>query len=217
MADPEVRSLPRLGESAPDFEAATSRGPVRLADYRGKWLMLFSHPADFTPVCTTEISTFARRHGEFQARGVELLGLSVDSVQSHIAWTHDMARMGTPIPFPIIADLDMSISHRYGMLHPGESSTATVRTVFFIDPKAVVRAILYYPMSLGRSVDELLRVFDGLQTADRLGVSTPVDWHTGDDVVLPAPKSAAEIETREEAEAKGYTYHTWYLRTKPEG
>jgi peroxiredoxin 2/4 len=217
MSDEQVKTLPRIGEAAPDFEAASSRGPVKLADYNGKWLMLFSHPADFTPVCTTEISTFARRYGEFQARGVELLGISVDSVQSHIAWTHDMAQLGTPIPFPIVADLDMAVSRRYGMLHPGESVTATVRAVFFIDPKGVVRALLYYPMSLGRSVDELLRVFDGLQTADRLGVSTPVDWKPGDDVVIPPPKSVSEIETAEEAKAKGYTYHTWYLRTKPQG
>ncbi len=216
MPDSEFTTLPRIGDPAPDFEAVTSRGPVRLADYAGKWLMLFSHPADFTPVCTTEISAFARRHGDFQARGVELLGISVDSVPSHIAWTQDMARLGTPIPFPIIADLDMSISRRYGMLHPGESATATVRAVFFIDPKGIVRAMLYYPMSLGRNVDELLRVFDGLQTADRLGVSTPVDWRPGDQVVVPAPKSASEIESEAEAQAKGYTFHTWYLRTRPE-
>ncbi|MCL6594738.1 MAG: peroxiredoxin [Firmicutes bacterium] len=217
MAEEEIRSLPRIGEPAPDFEAPTSRGPVKLSDYNGKWLMLFSHPADFTPVCTTEISAFARRYGEFQARGVELLGLSVDSVHSHIAWTRDMAEMGAPVPFPIIADLDMSVARRYGMIHPNESATATVRAVFFIDPKGIVRAILYYPMSLGRSVDELLRVIDGLQTADRLGVSTPADWRPGSEVIVPAPKSAAEVETPEEARAKGYTYHTWYLRTKPQG
>jgi peroxiredoxin (alkyl hydroperoxide reductase subunit C) len=215
MADEEIRTLPRIGDPAPDFEAPTSRGVVKLSDYHGKWLMLFSHPADFTPVCTTEISAFARRYDEFQTRGVELLGLSVDSVQSHIAWTRDMAQLGTPIPFPIIADLDMSVSKRYGMLHPSESATQTVRTVFFIDPKGIVRALLYYPMSLGRSVDELLRVIDGLQTADRLGVSTPADWRPGQEVVVPAPKTAAEVETPEEARAKGLNYHTWYLRTKP--
>jgi len=213
----EDRSLPRIGEHAPDFEQKSTHGMKKLSDYEGKWLMLFSHPADFTPVCTTEISGFARRYGEFQARGVELLGISVDSVQSHIAWTHDMAEMGVPIPFPILADLDMGVARRYGMIHAGESATATVRTVFFIDPKGIVRAILYYPMSLGRSVDELLRVFDGLQTADRLGVSTPVDWKPGDDVVVPPPQSLGDVETPEQAKAKGYTYHTWYLRTKPQG
>jgi peroxiredoxin (alkyl hydroperoxide reductase subunit C) len=210
----EARSLPRIGEAAPDFEAKSTHGAIKLADYNGKWLMLFSHPADFTPVCTTEISAFARRYNEFQARGVELLGISVDSVQSHIAWTHDMAQLGTPIPFPILADLDMSVSRKFGMIHPGESTTQTVRTVFFIDPKGIIRAILYYPMSLGRSVDELLRVFDGLQTADRLGVSTPVDWHPGDEVVVPAPQSVNDVETPDQAKAKGYNFKTWYLRTK---
>lgn len=215
--DEEKRTLPRIGEAAPAFESKSTHGVIKLGDYHGKWLMLFSHPADFTPVCTTEISAFARRHGEFQARGVELLGISVDSVQSHIAWTRDMAQLGQAIPFPILADLDMSVSRQFGMLHPGESTTQTVRAVFFIDPKGIIRAMLYYPMSLGRSVDELLRVFDGLQTADRLGVSTPVDWHPGDDVVVPAPQSVGDIETADQARAKGYDYKTWYLRTKPQG
>jgi peroxiredoxin (alkyl hydroperoxide reductase subunit C) len=210
-----VRSLPRLGEKAPEFEANTTHGPKKLSDYRGRWVMLFSHPADFTPVCTTEITEFARRYDEFQQRGVDLIGLSVDSVPAHLAWTRDMAEdLGKPVPFPIIADLDMKVAHAYGMLHPGESVTATVRAVFFIDPEGVVRAILYYPLTLGRSVDELLRVFDALQTAAKHGVSTPVDWHPGDEVVVPAPASADKILSKDEAERQGLHYRRWYLRTR---
>lgn len=209
-----VPRLPRIGEPAPDFEAVTTHGIKRLSDYRGKWLMLFSHPADFTPVCTTELMEFARRYGEFQARGVELLGLSVDSVSAHLAWTRDMAEMGTPIPYPIIADLDMKIARLYGMIHPGESSTVTVRAVFFIDDRGTIRALLYYPLSLGRSVDELLRVFDALKTADQYACSTPVDWTPGKPVVVPAPSTQDKMETPEEAQSKGYDYRRWYLRLK---
>lgn len=206
--------LPRIGEPAPEFEAVTTQGIKRLSDYRGKWLMLFSHPADFTPVCTTELMAFARRYGEFQERGVELLGLSVDSVSSHLAWTRDMAEMGTPIPYPIIADLDMKVATKYGMIHPGESATVTVRTVFFIDDKGTIRALLYYPLSLGRNVDELLRVFDALRTADQNHVSTPVDWTPGQPVVVPAPTTQDKLETREEAESQGLDFRRWYLRLK---
>ena len=186
----------------------------RLSDYRGKWLMLFSHPADFTPVCTTELMAFARRYGEFQARGVELLGLSVDSVSSHLAWTRDMADMGTPIPYPIIADLGMKVAAKYGMIHPGESATVTVRAVFFIDDRGTIRAVIDYPLSLGRNVDELLRVFDALKTADPNGVSTPVDWTPGQPVVVPAPSTQDRIESQEEAEMKGLEFRRWYLRLK---
>lgn len=206
--------LPRIGEPAPDFEAQTTHGVKRLSDYRGKWLMLFSHPADFTPVCTTELMAFARRYGEFQERGVELLGLSVDSVSSHLAWTRDMAEMGTAIPYPIIADLDMKVATRYGMIHPGESATVTVRTVFFVDDKGTIRALLYYPLSLGRNVDELLRVFDALKTADQNRVSTPVDWTPGQSVVVPAPTTQDKLETKEQAEGQGLEFRRWYLRLK---
>jgi peroxiredoxin (alkyl hydroperoxide reductase subunit C) len=209
----QVHSLPRIGEPAPDFEANTSKGPVRLSQFRGRWVMLFSHPADFTPVCSTEIMEFARRYDEFQARQVDLLGLSVDSVPAHIAWTRSLAQqLGKPIPFPIIADLDMKVSRLYGMIHPQESNTATVRAVFFIDDAGIIRALLYYPLSTGRSVDELLRVFDSLQTTKRLSVSTPVDWKPGDPVVVPAPATADQVEEREEAEKKGLIYRDWYLR-----
>ncbi len=210
-----INGLPRIGDPAPDFTANSTEGPITLSQYRGKWVMLFSHPADFTPVCTTEISEFARRSDEFAKRNVQLIGLSVDGVPSHIAWTRDIASIaGKPVPFPIIADLDMKVSQLYGMLHPGESSTVTVRSVFFIDDKGVIRALVYYPLSTGRSVDELLRVFDGLQTTSRHAVSTPVDWVPGKPVVVPAPATGDSVLDREQAEAQGLTYRTWYLRMK---
>ena len=207
--------LPRIGEAAPDFEANSTQGPIKLSQFRGKWVMLFSHPADFTPVCTTEIAAFARRNDEFVKRGVQLIGLSVDGVPSHIAWTRDIANIaGQPVPFPIIADLDMKVSNLFGMLHPGESNTATVRSVFFIDDKGITRALIYYPLSTGRNVDELLRVFDSLQTTSRHSVSTPVDWLPGQPVVVPAPATAEAVLDREQAEAQGLTFRTWYLRMK---
>lgn len=159
---------------------------------------LFSHPADFTPFCTTEISEFARRHEEFQRRGLQLPGLSVDSVPAHSARTRDIAqRLGHLVPFPIIADLAMAVSHRHGMMHPGEAETAPLRAVFFIDDQGIIRALLYYPLLLGQSEDELLRVIDGLQTTARHGVATPVNWTTGQPVVVPAPATAANLEKRE--------------------
>jgi peroxiredoxin (alkyl hydroperoxide reductase subunit C) len=207
--------LPRIGEPAPDFEARSSHGPVRLSQYKGRWLMLFSHPNDFTPVCTTEIMEFARRYPEFQKRGIDLLGLSVDGVPAHIAWMNNMAEMlGKPIPFPIIADVDMTVAKLYGMIHPGDALTETVRAVFFIDDVGMVRALLYYPLSTGRSVDELLRVFDSLQVKSRSNYATPVDWHPGEPVVVPAPASLDQVETPEAARAKGLDYRAWYLRMK---
>lgn len=208
--------LPRSGERAPDFEAQRTHGPVRLSPSRGKWVMLFSHPADFTPVCSTEIAEFARRHEDFIDRHIQLLGLSVDSASSHIAWTRDMAEwLGRAIPFPIVADVDRRVSRLYGMIHPGESDTATVRSVFFIDDQGMVRARLSYPFSTGRHVDELLRVFDSLQTAARHGCATPVDWTPGQPVVVPAPATADAVYNREEAEKAGVIYRAWYLRLKP--
>jgi peroxiredoxin (alkyl hydroperoxide reductase subunit C) len=207
--------LPLIGEPAPDFEANTSLGPIRLSQYRGRWVMLFSHPADFTPVCSTEIMAFARRYDEFQRRGIDLIGLSVDSVPSHIAWTRSLAeKLGRPIPFPIIADLTMDVARRYGMIHPEASQTATVRAVFFIDDQGIIRALLYYPLTTGRSVDELLRVFDSLQTTARHAVSTPVDWRPGEPVVVPAPGRADQVQERDEAERDGLQYADWYLRFK---
>lgn len=211
----EVQTLPRLNEPAPDFEANTTKGKMKLSDLRGKWVVLFSHPADFTPVCSTEFAAFARRYEEFEKRNVQLLGLSVDSVQAHLAWVHDLEKaFDLKIPFPVIADLDMKVSRMYGMIHPAASTTATVRTVFFIDDKGILRAMIYYPMNVGRNISEILRVVDALQTADKYAVSCPADWQPGDPVVVPAPATADAIESKEQSEAKGLEYKTWYVRTK---
>ncbi|MHB8302937.1 MAG: peroxiredoxin [Acidobacteriaceae bacterium] len=209
--------MPRIMEDAPDFEAKTTQGPVRLSDYtsKGKWVMLFSHPADFTPVCSTEFLAFARRNAEFVKRNVQLMGLSVDSLYSHIAWARDIEqRAGLQIAFPIIADLDQKVARLYGMVHEAVSDTATVRAVFFIDPKRKIRAILYYPMQLGRNVDELLRMFDGLQMADLNSVSTPADWQPGEAVIVPAPPTLDAARQRASGGDKGLNVEAWYLATK---
>ena len=152
----EIISFPRVGEMAPSFEAVTTHGTLRLEDFKGSWLVLFSHPADFTPVCTTEFIAFSQAYPEFQKRGAELLGLSVDSVSSHIAWARNIQeKTGVKVPFPIIADLSKEVSIKYGMIHPGESKTETIRCVFIIDPDQVIRAILYYPLTTGRNISEI--------------------------------------------------------------
>ena len=167
-ATEKQQTVPRINETAPDFEAKSTSGPIKLSDYKGKWVVLFSHPADFTPVCTTEFVEFARHSDDFKSRDVQLLGLSVDSVPAHIAWIRNINQnFGVQVDFPVIADLDTKVAQKYGLIHPGASETATVRAVFVIDPKSVVRALIYYPMSLGRNIDEILRVIDGLQTADQ--------------------------------------------------
>lgn len=213
--DQEARTLPRLLEPAPDFEAVTTQGKIKLSDFRGKWVVLFSHPADFTPVCSTEFGGFAQRAKEFEQRGVQLIGLSVDGVQAHLAWMRDIEEVfHTKVTFPVIADLDMKVSRLYGMIHPGASGTAAVRSVFFIDDKGVLRAMIYYPMNVGRFIPEILRVVDALQTSDKHGVSTPADWTPGDAVVVPPPAQASAIVPKEEEEQKGYDYKKWYLRMK---
>jgi peroxiredoxin (alkyl hydroperoxide reductase subunit C) len=204
--------LPRLGEPAPDFEAITTQGKIKLEDYKGSWLILFSHPADFTPVCTTEFMAFAEIYEELQKRGVELLGLSVDSVSSHIAWVRNVEeKTGVKIPFPIIADLSKEVTLCYGMIHPGQSKTETVRCVFVIDPNQIVRAILYYPLTTGRNMYEILRLVDALQTTDQHGVATPANWKPGDMVVVPPPNTQ---EMAEERLKQGYECVDWYLCKK---
>lgn len=191
------RSMPRINEPAPDFSANTTHGPKKLSDYKGRWLVLFSHPADFTPVCTTEFLGFAERFEEFQKRNVDILGVSVDSIFSHLGWVQAIKeKLGVNIPFPIIADLDMKVASSYGMIHPGASDTATVRAVFIIDDKQMIRALVYYPMSAGRNLDEILRLVDALQTGDKHGVACPVGWRPGEPVVVPAPKTQADMEKR---------------------
>ncbi len=191
------RSLPRLNEPAPDFEALSTFGPIKLSDYRGKWVILFSHPADFTPVCTTELTEFARRHEEFKKLNTQLIGLSIDSVYSHLAWIRNMEQhFGVKIDYPLIADLDMKVAQLYGMIHPGASSTATVRCVFFIDDEGILRAMIYYPLTNGRSVDEILRVLQGLQLNKTKGVATPEGWRPGEKVIVPAPTTLKAAEER---------------------
>ena len=207
--------LPLIGEPAPAFEAESTHGPLRLSDYAGRWLVLFSHPADFTPVCTTEFVAFAELADEFAARNVALLGNSIDSVFSHLAWTRAIAdKLGVRIPFPIIADLDTKVARAYGMLHPQTSKTAAVRAVFVIDADQIVRAILYYPMNAGRMIPEILRLVDALQTSDRDGVSCPANWQPGDDVVVGAPRTQAEMDARDEDDSIKIT--DWYLATRPD-
>ncbi|MFE9095902.1 peroxiredoxin [Streptomyces sp. NPDC007264] len=215
QASSETRAtLPLIGDKAPYFEADSTHGPVRLTDYAGRWLVLFSHPADFTPVCTTEFVAFTELADEFAARGAALLGNSVDSVHSHLAWTRAIEeKLGVRIPFPIIADLDTGVSRAYGMLHPNTSGTAAVRAVFVIDPEQTVRAVLYYPMNAGRMIPELLRLLDALQTSDRDGVSCPANWRPGEDVVLGAPKTQAELDAR--LADGGVKLTDWYLAWKP--
>ncbi|HMK31606.1 MAG TPA: peroxiredoxin [Terriglobales bacterium] len=208
--------MPKINEPAADFEAKSTQGVIRLSDFtkQGKWVLLFSHPADFTPVCTTEFIALAERSADFEKRNVQLVGISIDSVYSHIAWIRNIEdKAGVKVPFPVVADLDQKVARAYGMVHESVSDTATVRAVFMIDPKGVIRAMLYYPMSLGRSVDELIHVFDALQTADKNGVSTPANWRPGDPVVVPAPATQADAEARI-AGKNGLEITDWYLSKK---
>lgn len=204
--------MPLLGEPAPDFAAKTTHGMKKLSDYKDKWLIIFSHPADFTPVCTTEFIGFAEIYPELQKRNVELLGLSIDSVYSHIAWVRTVEEnFGVKIPFPIIADLDMTIAKKFGMIHPGQSSTETIRTVFIIDTKGILRTMLYYPLSNGRNMHEILRIIDALQTSDKHGVATPANWKLGDKVIVPPPKTQEEAENRLR---EGYECKDWFFCEK---
>jgi peroxiredoxin (alkyl hydroperoxide reductase subunit C) len=205
-------AMPGLNRTAPDFSADTTFGPKKLADYKGKWLVLFSHPADFTPVCTTEFIGFARLQDDFAKLNCELLGLSVDSTFSHIAWTRNIEdKFGVRINFPIIEDLSMKVASAYGMIQPGASDTSAVRATFVIDPNGILRAMLYYPMTNGRSVAEVLRLVEALQTSDREGVATPEGWTPGDDVIVPPPKT---VEAARKREGEGYEYTDWYFSKK---
>ncbi|MDP3516889.1 MAG: peroxiredoxin [Pseudohongiella sp.] len=189
--------LPRLNEAAPDFTAPTTHGVKSLSDYRGKWLVLFSHPADFTPVCTTEFMAFAKAAPDFAKLDAELLGLSIDSTHSHIAWVLNIKeKFGVDIPFPIIDDLKMDVARAYGMIHEGASDTSAVRATFLIDPEGKLRAMVYYPMTNGRSIAEFLRLLAALQTSDKHSVATPEGWQPGDKVIVPPAKTVAEATRR---------------------
>lgn len=195
--DTAAYGLPRLNERAPEFNAPTTDGDKCLDDYKGKWLVLFSHPADFTPVCTTEFVAFAKAEPEFTKRNCELLGLSIDSTHSHIAWMRNIEeKFGVTIPFPIIADLKMDVARAYGMIHPGAADTSAVRATFIIDPNGILRAMVYYPMSNGRLIEEFIRLLDALQTSDEHKVATPEGWKPGDRVIVPPAATAAEADAR---------------------
>lgn len=211
----EERGLPRIGDHAPDFSAVTTQQ----TDFNfsvwqeQRWVVLFSHPADFTPVCTTELIAFGQLNEQFRQRGVKLIGLSVDSIHAHLAWLRNIHdKMGATIPFPMIADVDMRVAKLYGMIHANASSTATVRAVFIIDPKRVIRALLYYPLNAGRNVDEILRLVTALQTTDRFACATPANWREGEKVVVPPPKTVQEVD---EVLAKTeYEHRDFYLALK---
>jgi peroxiredoxin (alkyl hydroperoxide reductase subunit C) len=209
-----VNQMPRIGDTAPDFTAVTTKGTIKLSEYaENKWIVLFSHPADFTPVCTTEMSGFAQNKAEFDALNTELIGLSIDSVFSHLAWVNNVKQnTGVYFDFPIIADIDMKVSKLYGMLQPNESETHAVRAVFFIDPEKKIRLIMYYPLNVGRSMDEILRVLTALQTSDKHGVAMPLNWKKGDKVIVPPPTNLEQMQERIDGDYEEKI--DWYLVKK---
>lgn len=219
----QVYSMPRIGDKAPSFKAKTTQGEINFpGDFGGKWKILFSHPADFTPVCTSEFMTFATMEEEFKALNTQLVGLSVDGLYSHIAWLRAIKEKieykgmkNVEVKFPLIEDITMEVAKMYGMIQPGESATQAVRAVFFIDPNDVIRAIVYYPLSLGRNFDELKRVIIALQTADNFGVALPADWRPGDNVIVPPAGSCGVAKSRMDGDEDGVVCHDWYFCTKP--
>ena len=222
METNELYVMPRIGEKAPSFKAVTTQGEINFPeDYAGKWTILFSHPADFTPVCTSEFMTFASMDEEFKALNTHLVGLSVDGLYSHIAWLRTIKEKieykgmkNVEVNFPLIEDITMEVAKKYGMIQPGESSTKAVRAVFFIDPQGVIRTIIYYPLSMGRNFDELKRVLIGLQTADAFGVALPADWRPGDDVIVPTAGSCGTAKARMEGQEGEMTCYDWFFCTK---
>lgn len=209
----ETTSMPRIGEPAPSFEIETTHGMISSKSYKGKWFILFSHPSDFTPVCTTEFIGFQRIFPELQKLNTELIGLSIDSVHSHIAWVRNIEeKFNVKIGFPIIADLNKEVAIKYGMLMAGNQSTEASRAVFVVDDKQIIRAIIYYPLSTGRNMDEILRLVKALQTADEHSVATPADWLPGEKVIVKPPRTQQEAEER--ANSSEYEYVDWYFSKK---
>jgi peroxiredoxin 2/4 len=213
--------MPRIGDKAPAFKATTTQGDISFPDqYGGSWVILFSHPADFTPVCTSEFMTFACLEEKFSQVNCKLVGLSVDGLYSHIAWLRTIKEKieyrgmkDVEVNFPLIEDISMEVARKYGMIQPGESTTKAVRAVFVIDPKGVIRTIVYYPLSLGRNFDELYRVIVALQTADAFSVATPADWRPGDDVIVPPAGSCGAAKDRMEGKEE-MTCHDWFFCTR---
>jgi peroxiredoxin (alkyl hydroperoxide reductase subunit C) len=218
----KVVAMPRIGEKAPVFKAVTTQGEINFpADYKGSWVILFSHPADFTPVCTSEFMTFASMEKQFNEAGCKLVGLSVDGLYSHIAWLRTIKEKieyrgmkNVEVKFPLIEDITMEVATKYGMMMPGESNTKAVRAVFFIDPKGVIRTIIYYPLSLGRNFDELYRALIALKTADEFGIATPADWRPGDDVIISPAGSCGAAQDRMEGKEEGLECKDWFFCTK---
>jgi peroxiredoxin (alkyl hydroperoxide reductase subunit C) len=210
----EIYTMPRIGDMAPDFEAVTTTGNMKFSDYnKGSWVVLFSHPADFTPVCTTEMSGFAQESDFFEKHNTKLLGLSIDSIYSHIAWVNAVdEKTGVLFNFPIIADIDMNVAKLYGMLQPGESETAAVRAVFFIDPKGKIRLIMYYPLNVGRNMEEIKRSLLALQTSDEHQVAMPLNWQPGDKVIVGAPNTLEGLAARKKDTELEQV--DWYLAKK---
>ena len=218
----ETYSMPLIGDDAPAFEAVTTQGKINFPeDYKGKWVILFSHPADFTPVCTTEFMTFASMQEDFKKLNTELIGLSIDSLYAHIAWLRTInekieykGMKNVEVTFPVIEDIKMDVAKKYGMLQPNASSTQAVRAVFIIDPKAKVRAVLYYPLSAGRNMDEIKRLILALQKNEKDGVATPANWQPGDDVIIPTPGSCGAAKERVESKEEGKYCLDWFLCLK---
>jgi len=218
----EVFSMPRIGDDAPSFKAVTTQGEINFPlDYKGKWVILFSHPADFTPVCTSEFMTFASMEKEFNELNCQLVGLSVDGLYSHIAWLRTIKEKiefkgmkNVEVTFPLIEDITMEVAKKYGMLQPGESNTKAVRAVFYVDPVGKIRTVIYYPLSMGRNFDELKRVLIALQTADAFQVATPADWRPGDEVIVPTAGSCGVAKDRVEGKEEGVKCYDWFFCTK---
>ncbi|MBK6962999.1 MAG: peroxiredoxin [Bacteroidales bacterium] len=221
ISNQEVIAMPRIGDLAPSFNAVTTQGPISFPeDYTGSWTILFSHPADFTPVCTSEFMTFASMDEQFSNANCKLVGLSVDGLYSHIAWLRTIKEKieyrgmkNVEVKFPLIEDITMEVARKYGMIQPGESNTKAVRAVFFVDPKGVIRAIIYYPLSLGRNFDELYRALIAMQTADAFSVATPADWRPGDEVIVPPAGSCGAAKERMESKEEMHCYD-WFFCTK---
>jgi len=215
--------MPLIGDAAPSFVAKTTQGEIHFPeDYKGKWVILFSHPADFTPVCTTEFMTFASMIDEFKAMNTELIGLSVDSLYAHIAWLRKIKELewkgmkGLEVNFPLIEDIRMDVANKFGMIQPGQSNTQAVRAVFVIDPQAKIRLILYYPLSTGRNFDEIKRIIQALQKADKDGVATPADWRPGDDCIVPTAGSCGTAKERMETPSEDTYCLDWFMCFKKE-
>lgn len=222
LTENQVTPMPRIGDKAPSFKAVTTQGDINFPeDYNGSWVILFSHPADFTPVCTSEFITFASMEEKFAKVNTKLVGLSVDGLYSHIAWLRTIKEKieykglkDIEVKFPLIEDISMDVAKKYGMIQPGESNTKAVRAVFFIDPKGIIRAIIYYPLSLGRNFDELYRVIVALQTADKFEVATPADWEPGDEVIVPTAGSCGVAKERMQSKDADMHCYDWFFCTK---